>query len=209
VILLSGGLFWLTTGINGLAIVGAGLMLLSGASDGPRDFLHAGLPLLLAGGLVAAGAGVGVFSRGRGPSWLSALSEGVAEATRALGRPSWRLAGAVGYLAFDIAVLWATFEALGYDPPVAALMLGYLIGYLGALIPVPGGLGVLEGGIGVVLIAYGLPPAQTVAAVLVYHAIAFWVPTLGGLIAYHDIARRGTDSLVSGTPARPARETIR
>jgi hypothetical protein len=48
------------------------------------------------------------------------------------------------------------------------------------------------------LIAYGAPATQAAAAVVVYHAIAFWIPSLGGLIGYaflrrresHEVARR-------------------
>ena len=119
-------------------------------------------------------------------------------------RPSWRLLGAVGYLGLDIAALGATFAAAGRPMAAAPLILGYLIGYLANLIPVPGGFGVLEGGLAGTLIAYGAPPTQAAAAVVVYHAIAFWIPSIGGLAGYARLRRRfvpGDDP--SG--ARPAR----
>ena len=40
------------------------------------------------------------------------------------------------------------------------------------------------------LIAYGAPPTQAAAAVVVYHAIAFWIPSLGGLLGYAVLRRR-------------------
>jgi uncharacterized membrane protein YbhN (UPF0104 family) len=40
------------------------------------------------------------------------------------------------------------------------------------------------------LIAYGAPATQAAAAVVVYHAIAFWIPSLGGLIGYALLRRR-------------------
>ena len=58
-------------------------------------------------------------------------------------------------------------------------MLGYIIGYLANLIPVPGAVGVLEGGIAGTLVLYGAPLTQATAGVLIYHAIAFWIPSLG------------------------------
>jgi hypothetical protein len=70
-------------------------------------------------------------------------------------RPSWRVAGAAGYLWFDIAALWAMFNAIGSAPPLAALVLGYLIGYLANGLPVPGGIGVLDAGLAGAL--YGVP----------------------------------------------------
>jgi uncharacterized membrane protein YbhN (UPF0104 family) len=97
------------------------------------------------------------------------------------------LLGAIGYLGFDIAVLWATLHAVGYTPALGTLLLGYIVGYLANLIPIPGGIGVLEGGLAGTLILYGAPPAQTAAGVLIYHAIAFWLPSLGGLWAYRQV----------------------
>jgi uncharacterized membrane protein YbhN (UPF0104 family) len=40
------------------------------------------------------------------------------------------------------------------------------------------------------LIAYGAPAVQAAAAVVVYHAIAFWIPSLGGLISFALLRRR-------------------
>jgi uncharacterized membrane protein YbhN (UPF0104 family) len=116
--------------------------------------------------------------------------DGIDGARHALLSASWRLIGAVGYLALDIAALGATFAATGHPLPVAPLVLGYVIGYLANLIPVPGGFGVLEGGLAGALIAYGAPVTQATAAVIVYHAIAFWIPSLGGAAGYSLLQRR-------------------
>ena len=100
--------------------------------------------------------------------------------------------GAAGYLGFDIAVLWTAFVAGGRPLPVAALALGYIIGYLANLLPIPGSVGVLDGGLTAALIAYGAHATQAAAAVLVYHVIAFWIPSLGGLFGYALLSRRLT-----------------
>ncbi len=73
-------------------------------------------------------------------------------------------------------MLWVTLAAVGPLPPVAALVIAYLVGYLANAIPVPGGIGVLDAGLVGALAVYGLPLTHAAAAVLVYHAIAFWVP---------------------------------
>jgi hypothetical protein len=52
------------------------------------------------------------------------------------------------------------------------------------VLPIPGGIGVLDAGLVGALALYGSPVSHAAAAVLVYHAIAFWVPTLGGSLAY-------------------------
>jgi uncharacterized membrane protein YbhN (UPF0104 family) len=184
VVVLSGGLFWLTTFVNGLALAAGALLLLTGVSHGPHDFLRAGLPLIIAVAATATVLLLALWARHARRGWQTALGEGVHEAVRTSRRRSWRLIGALGYLGFDIAVLWCTFRALGSTPSVGALMIGYLIGYLATTIPIPAGIGVLEGGLAAVLVLYGTPATRTIAAVLVYHAIAFWVPSLGGVLAY-------------------------
>jgi uncharacterized membrane protein YbhN (UPF0104 family) len=190
----SSALFFLTSAINVAALVGAGALLAARGATGSDELLRAGIPIF--GGLAAA-AGVLMMpmvvrrSRGRSrPAWLVDLATGIGLARQSLRRPSWRLIGAAGYLGFDIAALGATFAAAGKPLPLVPLVLGYLIGYLANLIPVPGGFGVLEGGLAGTLIAYGAPPTQATAAVIVYHAIAFWIPTLGGLTGYTLLRRR-------------------
>jgi uncharacterized membrane protein YbhN (UPF0104 family) len=190
----SSALFFLTSAVNVAVLVSAGALVAVGAATGPHDLVHAGLPVV--GGLVAAVAVLAIPSIvARGPQhsrrrWLIDLAAGIDGARRALFRPSWRLLGAVGWLGFDIASLGAIFAATGHPIPVATLVLGYMIGYLANLIPVPGGIGVLEGGLAGALIAYGAPVPQAAAAVIAYHAIAFWIPSIGGLIGYGLLRRR-------------------
>jgi uncharacterized membrane protein YbhN (UPF0104 family) len=187
------GLFFLTSATNVTAMTGAGLLLLAGVGSEPHDLLHGGLPIL---GAVAATTVVLVTGRRPGragrahPSWGTDVVDGIHDAEQALLRPSWRLLGAVGYLGFDIAVLWASFEAMGHPLPVPALVLGYLIGYLANLLPIPGGVGILDAGLAGTLVLYGAPATQAAAAVLVYHAIAVWIPGLGGVISYAVLRRR-------------------
>ena len=91
------------------------------------------------------------------------------------------LAGSIGYWAFDNAVLWATFHAVGNVPPLSVILIGYLIGQMGGLLPLPGGVGGIDGGLIGTLIVYGAPAAATAAAVLIYRLILFWLPlALGG-----------------------------
>ena len=96
----------------------------------------------------------------------------------------WRVLGSIGYLVFDIAVLWACLRAVGASVPLLALVVGYQVGYLANLVPIPGAIGVLEGGLLGALVLYGLPAAPAAAAVVMYHAIALWVPTLGGTVSF-------------------------
>src|SRR5215217_818951 len=105
--------------------------------------------------------------------------------------------GSIGYWAFDNAVLWATFHAFGYSPAITVILMGYLIGQLGGLLPLPGGIGGIDGGLIGTLIVYGLPAPAVAAAVLAYRVILFWLPLVAGAIAFISL-RRGLN-----TPDRP------
>jgi uncharacterized membrane protein YbhN (UPF0104 family) len=150
-------------------------------------------------------------SRSHVPRWLAAIATGVREAeqTTFTKRASWRVVGALGYLGFDIAVLWVILRAIGPAPSVAVVTLAYSVGYAANSLPIPGGIGVLDAGLTGALVLYGVSPVHAAAAVIVYHAIAFWVPGLGGLVAYLRLRPRllrATDP----TPAdvRPTREPL-
>jgi uncharacterized membrane protein YbhN (UPF0104 family) len=110
-----------------------------------------------------------------------ALVLGTAEAKDILREHDWLvIAGAIGYWAFDNAVLWATFHAFGEPPALTIILMGYLIGQIGGLLPLPGGVGGIDGGLLGTLIVYGAPAALTAAAVLAYRVILFWLPLLIG-----------------------------
>jgi uncharacterized membrane protein YbhN (UPF0104 family) len=208
----SSGLFFLTSAVNVAALIGGGALLASGLSSGRHDLLRVGVPMLagsLALGTVLAAARL---SQRRGrvfaeSSWAGQLVGGIREAERALRHPSWRLSGAIGYLGFDIAVLWATLNGVGYNPPLAVLILGYIIGYLANLIPLPGAVGVLEGGLVGTLVLYGAPITEATAGVLVYHAVAFWIPSIGGLFGYRRL-RRNLSTDIAVMPAAPRSERL-
>jgi uncharacterized protein (TIRG00374 family) len=94
------------------------------------------------------------------------------------------LVGAVAYWGFDIAVLGLSFRAFGAAVPVAVLVMGYFLGTLGSLLPLPGGIGGVEGGMIGAFAAFDVPAARAVIAVLAYRAISFWLPTLPGVGGY-------------------------
>ena len=195
----SSGLFFLTSAANVAALVAAGTMLATGAFGGTDTVPLAGFPILLGVGSTVVTLLLPVVMRRtpdrRRPMWLVDLAAGIDGARHALLRPNWRLIGAIAYLGCDIAALGAAFAATGRVVPIDALVLGYIIGYVANMLPVPGGFGVLEGGLAGTLILYGAPPTQAAAAVVVYHAIAFWVPSLGGLVGFARLRRRPARSV--------------
>jgi uncharacterized protein (TIRG00374 family) len=119
----------------------------------------------------------------------AATSAGVREAMRHLRTRDPALLGAVLFWAFQIAVLWAAFQAFGDPPPVAVLTQAFFVGMLGNLLPMPGGVGGVEGGMIAALAAFGVPAGLAVVAVLVYRAFAFWLPMIPGVIAFLQLRR--------------------
>ena len=145
------------------------------------------VPRLGTGAAVSPDAG-----RTRKAVWevRKALVGGTAEAVQIVrSRNLLVICGSVGYWAWDNATLWATFHAFGYSPPITVILMGYLIGQLGGLLPLPGGLGGIDGGLIGTLIVYGTPAAATAAAVLVYRVILFWLPLIAGAVAFMSLRR--------------------
>lgn len=184
-------LFLLTSAVNVLTLVLAGVLV----GTGVLETRHVAL------GLVPAGVGLLVLAlfaslpslAARFPltptsrrlvRWFHASAGVVSAAMHELRHPTWRLLGAVAYLWADIAMLWVCFAALGEFPAAGAIALAFLIGYLGNVVPIPGGIGALDGGLVAALVLYGADPATAAAAVLAYHALVLWIPTLLGTIAF-------------------------
>jgi uncharacterized membrane protein YbhN (UPF0104 family) len=178
-------IFLLTSAVNVTVLGLAGLGDLVGLGS-----VHTGLLY----GLVPAAVGFGTLAfflalpRTKSTR-KTRLARWVRDTEEVTFAADWRLLGAAGYLLFDIAAMWVCLRAVGIHAPVFALVLGYQIGYLANLIPIPGGVGALEGGLAGALILYGLPAAPTAAAVVLYHAVALWVPTLGGTYGFARLRR--------------------
>lgn len=116
---------------------------------------------------------------------LDALGLGAADTLSLLReRPVGVLVGSFGYMGFDIATLGASFAAFGHVPAFGVLVLAYLIGQLGGLLPLPGGIGGIEGGLIGVFAVYHVSVADSAAAVLAYRALQIWIPALLGSVAF-------------------------
>ena len=91
---------------------------------------------------------------------------------------------------------------MGAEVPWRGLLLAYAAAQLATNLPItPGGLGVVEGSLTVALVAFGGAQASTVAAVLIYRVLSFWLilpigwGTLGA-ITYNHRRGRGARPLV-------------
>lgn len=185
-------LFLLTSAVNVITLVLFGTGLFLEVLPGPHWLF----------GLIPAALGTAVFAlflllggraeamaakrpEGRAKTVLSELAASIQDTRRLLLAPDWRgVAGAIGYLWFDIGVLVACFAAIGDVPPLASIVLAYQLGYLVDLVPIPGGVGVLDASLVGILVLYGVGATEATAATLVYHAIALWVPALWGTLAF-------------------------
>jgi uncharacterized membrane protein YbhN (UPF0104 family) len=209
-------LFLLTSAINLLTLAATGLALGLGILPGPRNplltFLPAGVAITIFLFFLALPRLTERGARARGSGRLATLLAGTATTIRAtrrtLLRPDWRLLGAVGYLWFDIGVLWACFHATGHTPPIAVIVLAYQIGYLSNVIPIPGGIGVLDGSLVGMFVLYGIPAAISTAATVVYHAIALWIPAMWGTATFIILRRTRHEPLSLRAP-RDVRRRIR
>lgn len=189
-------LYALTSAVNFLTAILAGALLAFGIlSGGPSLALTAGPALLaalaIAGVLMAPRLLRNAAARpreGRFGRWLGAGSAAVADGiSDARGIVRTRnvaaVGGAIGYMALDLAALTAAFAAIGDVPPIGVLMLAYVLGQLGGLIPVPGGVGGADGGLIAALVLYGTPLGAAAAAVLAYRVFQLGLPALLGAIA--------------------------
>jgi len=207
-------LFLYTSAINVITLILAGLGLFLGL-PGPSNPLLSIVPAAV--GAVAlvlflllpryVDRIVRQMSPGRLRTFLSETAVSVRDTERLLFHPDWRIVGAIGYLWFDIAVLFACFAAAGQIPPLAPVVLAYQIGYLSNFVPVPGGIGVLDGSMIGMLVLYGVGGTVATAATLVYHAIALWVPAVWGTIAFIALQRTKRQPIILRNPAEELRAT--
>jgi uncharacterized membrane protein YbhN (UPF0104 family) len=209
-------LFLLTSGINVITLILAGLGLWVGILPGPDNPLLSLLPAAVGtAGLVfflmlprfsdrlAAGR-----EPGRIRSGLLAIAGSIRATEQVLFTADWRIIGAIAFLWCDIGVLAACFAAAGSVPPLGTIVLAYQIGYISNLIPVPGNIGVLDGSMVGMFVLYGTSATLATAATVVYHAIALWVPAMWGTLAFL-ILRRTRNRPLTLRPPRAERRRLR
>jgi uncharacterized membrane protein YbhN (UPF0104 family) len=197
--------------VNFVAVLVLGIVMAAGLLGPGQPLWLTALPAALSA--VAIGLVIAVPHLGPGEDpgdGAARLRRGVHEVRRAIidgaagaveivrARDARVLIGAIGYWAWDNAVLWATFHAVGVSVPISVVLMGYLIGQLGGALPLPGGVGGIDGGLIGTLVVYGAPAAPTAAAVLAYRLVLFWLPLLVGAPAFISLRRRLDDI---GSPA--------
>ena len=196
--------FFLLTSLANVGFLAlGGVALATGVLGGSPEVLlglapavAAALAITLAvGARWAAGALARRSMRARLAAAAGSVGDGVDEALRLLRtRDPAIIAGAGGYLLFDVAMLAVCFAAFGNDvPPAAVLLVAYIIGQLGGLIPIPGGIGGVDAGLIGTLVLYGVDAADAAVAVIAYRGLLLSIPALLGLPALAVLRRRLRD----------------
>jgi uncharacterized membrane protein YbhN (UPF0104 family) len=196
--------FFLLTSLANVTFLGlGGVALATGLLSGSPGLLLGLIPAVAAALAIAIALGArrlaGAFARrsmrARLAAGAQALGDGLDEAVRLLrtGDPA-ILAGASGYMLFDVAMLGVCFAAFGNDvPPVGVLLVAYIIGQLGSLIPIPGGIGGVDAGLIGTLVLYGVDATAAAVAVIAYRGLLLAIPALLGLPALAVLRRRLRD----------------
>jgi uncharacterized protein (TIRG00374 family) len=195
--------FLLTSLANVGAVFIVGIGIAVGALDGPSNPAYGIVPAVVA----VAAIGVALAARPlaqrladrtqrlRVERALESLAGGIEEALALLRSRSWLVvSGAIGYMLFDVAVLGVCFTAFGMDvPPWGVVLLAYLIGQLGGLIPIPGGIGGVDGGLIGTLVLYGVRATPAAVGVLAYRAVVLWIPVVLSVPSLKSLRRRLSD----------------
>jgi uncharacterized membrane protein YbhN (UPF0104 family) len=196
--------FFLLTSLANVTFLGlGGVALATGLLGGSPGLLLGLVPGVAAAVAIAAALGArrlaGALARrsmrARLAAGASALGDGLDEAVRLLRTGDLAIiVGASGYMLFDVAMLGVCFAAFGNDvPPVGVLLVAYIIGQLGSLIPIPGGIGGVDAGLIGTLVLYGVDATAAAVAVIAYRGLLLAIPALLGLPALAVLRRRLRD----------------
>ena len=144
------------------------------------------------GGLQSGGGRVAHIAR-RFATIPGTVSTGVRTAWDRLRDPDTAplaLLGGLFYWAGNIGVLWAAFHAYGVEVPFGVVVQGFFLGMAANVIPSPAaGAGPVDAGMIAAFLLFDIPKESVFPAVLTYRLIAFWLPTIPGIIAYFQLRR--------------------
>ncbi len=174
-------------------LVGTGLAILWIRARG----LHAALQVsMVVGGAIAIALGAVLWiGSGRLASLVRRLPRWVrARVTTTLidrSVTSRELGFLSGRVLLEALALGVVLRALGLElTPMQTLAAFGLSQLIGGLPGPPGGFGLVEAGLVGILAAFGFPAGETVAPVLIYRVISYWIPALAGLWAGGDVFLR-------------------
>ena len=196
-----------------ITLIVNGILLKTGVFSGPSPSGLTIVPAAIAGGIIIVFLLMGLIPGDLEKRFSSASQEklwgrilrrlatvpstaavGTREALAFIREPSrgaLALAGAIGFWAFQIAILWAAFKAFDASIPLAVIVQGFFVGMIANLIPLPGGVGGVDAGMIGAFALFDLNVGGTTifAAVLTYRLIAFWLPLPPGIVAFFQLRK--------------------
>jgi uncharacterized membrane protein YbhN (UPF0104 family) len=201
---------------NLVLIMAFGILMGLGVVAGSSDWWLTWLPAAIAFAVAAGAIAIAVWAeklarrvkRQRLAQGITIVANGVTGTVAILRRRSWRVVGTWVDLLGSIGVLWASLIAVGDHLPFSVVAMGYLVGQIAQVVPVPGGVGAIDAGVTGALVLYGAPATITTAGELISHGIDLAVPIVTGVIAFvflpHqiDAARTQRETAADASPAR-------
>lgn len=168
------------------AIGGVALLILIAASFIPED-LQRGIRKLESRGT----------RMGKLASALAKASDTLASGVRTAAvhvlhprRSALTLAGAIGWWAGNIGILWASFHAFGVNVPFGVIVMGFFVGMVANLAPSPAaGVGTVDAGMIGAFVLFGIDADTVFPAILTFRLVGFWLPIPVGVWAYVQLRR--------------------
>ena len=175
------------------AVAGVGLLILVAISFVPED-VQRGIRKLESRGSRSARVGAALAKA------TGTLASGVRTAAvhvRHPRRSALTLAGALGWWAGNIGVLWGSFHAFGVNVGFAVLVMGFFVGMVANLAPSPaGGVGTVDAGLIGAFVLFGIDENTVFPAILMFRLVGFWLPIPVGVAAWLQLRKtvRGWES---------------
>jgi hypothetical protein len=179
-------------GIRTVLLNYAGLLIMAGAGiliERPRGAIPVAstslfviAPIALVIGIVAM---LGSGKLGSIVKYLPRFVRSKVESSMVDHLPGWESQVYIwARLFLEAAAFWLVMVAFGIDVSVMEALATYAASQIvGGLPGMPGGLIITEGAIAAILAAYGYPASSTVAPILVFRIVSYWLPAGLSLLA--------------------------
>jgi uncharacterized protein (TIRG00374 family) len=163
------------------AVGGVALLILVAVSFVPED-LQRGIRKLETRGTRVARMASGLTKA------TATLASGVRTAAvhvRHPRRSALTLAGALGWWAGNIGILWASFHAFGVNVPFGVIVMGFFVGMVANLAPSPAaGVGTVDAGLIGAFVLFGIDADTVFPAILTFRLVGFWLPIPVGVWSF-------------------------
>jgi uncharacterized protein (TIRG00374 family) len=168
------------------AVAGAVLLLLVAVSFLPEDVERRIRRVEARGTRWARIAG----TLARAPATLASGVRTALAHVRHPRRSALTLAGALGWWAGNIGILWTCFHAFGVLVPFGVLVMGFFLGMVANLAPSPAaGTGTVDVGLIGAFVLFGVDADTVFPAILTFRIVGFWLPIPVGVMAFFQLRR--------------------